>query len=166
LLTDHDIAAYKSWYAAQQVRPGRSSAKRGRGRPRKSDTDDDEQVRLACSHVRWIMEMDDEDPLLHDYVEEWLLSTRLSPCNVWETDLNTEDWAKVSGPNTDFSRPLERKIVRKLVRRRLASQAVKLETALHLAAHMAGLALEEVETLRGYREKGSATERRRRARGE
>jgi len=163
--TDENIAAYEAAYAAMQARPSEPKVRRGPGRPRKPETERDRKLQEACGHVRWLMEMHNEDPWLRAEVEDWLLRMRLTSPSIWEAELPLDDWAKVSGPRPKSSPAFKRKILDKLVQRRLA-QDMKLDTALHIAAHLAGLdGPGDFEALEQYRDKGSTTERRHRKHG-
>lgn len=163
-VTEEELRAYEAAVAATLAPSVPETSKRRRGRPRKPETERECKLQEACGQARWLMELQSQDPALQDQVAGWLLETRLADSSVWESELREEDWAKVSGPDSDFSRLVQSRILDKLVRRLLASEEAKLETVLRVAAHLAGLGdPDDVEAVRQYRDKGSTTERRRRA---
>lgn len=164
--TEEELKEYEA-AVTMSARSPTAPAKRRRGRPRKPETERDLKMQEACGNIRWMMELHAEAPELQALVESWLLETRLSASSIWEEGLHPDDWARVSATNPDFRDPVRLRIVEKLVRSRLDSTEKKLDTVLRVAAHQLGFDdPDDVEALRLYREKGSATERRRRARGE
>jgi hypothetical protein len=165
--TEDELRQYKAAVIGKSACSVPSASKRSVGRPQKPETEWERKIREASGHCRGLMEMASQDPSLQEQVACWLVDTRLSPTSVWESELAGEDWTKVSGPDVNFSRPVQSRILDKLVRSLLGSEEAKLDTVLRVAAHIAGLDRpEDIEALRQYRAKGSATERRRRARGE